>query len=129
MSTAKPEKFLYKNPDGEIFDPEGAIKRHPTLVNLDVTTEISPLYCMEFTMKASGATMARLCQILNAAPVDGDPLNAVVDLKMDTTASECEVDDIMYYLLDNGQHATLGNVATAYLHEATTNQPLELDVP
>lgn len=128
MSTAKPEKVMYKNPDGEIFDPEGAIMRHPALANLDVTLETSPAGDMGFTIRAAGRAMARLCQILNSAPVNGDPLHAVVNLKMDTTASECDIDDIMYYLLDNDQHATLGNVATGYLHEATTDQPLELDV-
>ena len=67
MSTAKPEKVIYKNPDGEMFDPEAAIMRHPALANIDVALERSPSYGPEFTIKASAWTMARLCQILNAA--------------------------------------------------------------
>lgn len=128
MSTAKPEKVMYKNPDGEIFDPEGAIKRHPALATLDVVLEASPSGHLVFKLTASGSTMARLCQILNAAPVNCDPLHATVNLKMDTTAGECEVDDIMYYLLDNGEPATLESVAAAYLHEVETDCPLELDI-
>lgn len=128
MSTAKPEKFLYKNPDGEIFDPEGAIKRHTELANLDVTLETNPSGDLEFITRASGATMARLCQILNSAPVNGNPLKAIVNLWGDTTVSECEREDILYFLSDNGHDATLENIAAAHLHEATTNQPLELDV-
>lgn len=128
MSTTNHQKTLYKNHDGEIFDPEGAIKRHTALANIDVTLETDPSGDLEFTTRASSATMARLCQILNAAPVNGDPLHATVNLKMDTTAGECEVDDIMYYLLDNGEPATLESVAAAYLHEVETDCPLELDI-
>lgn len=64
MSTAKPEKVLYKNPDGEIFDPEAAIKRHPALANLDVTLETNPSGDLEFIARASGTTMARPSQNL-----------------------------------------------------------------
>ena len=53
MSTAKPEKVMYKNPDGEIFDPEGAIKRHPALASLDVTLETSPAGDLGFTIRAT----------------------------------------------------------------------------
>lgn len=128
MSTAKPEKVMYKNPNGEIFDPEGAIKRHPALATLDVVLEVPPPGHLVFKLMASGSTMARLCQILNSAPVNGNPLKAIVNLWGDTTVSECDREDILYFLSDNGYDATLENIAAAYLHEATTNQPLELDV-
>lgn len=128
MSTAKPEKVMYKNPDGEIFDPEGAIKRHPALASLDATLKANSSGDLEFIIRAGGRAMARLCQILNSAPVNGNPLKAIVNLWGDTTVSECEREDILYFLSDNGYDATLENIAAAYLHEATTNQPLELDV-
>lgn len=38
MTDKKIEKILYKNPDGEIFDPEAAIMRHPTSAELTYTT-------------------------------------------------------------------------------------------
>lgn len=128
MSTAKPEKVMYKNPDGEIFDPEAAIKRHHTLTTLDVTVEVSPSYGLEFTMKATGATMARLCQILNAAPANGDPLNAIVDLDLDTTANESEREALVDYIGAVGLSATPENIADAYLSETNSHKPLELDV-
>lgn len=128
MSTAKPEKVMYKNPDGEIFDPEGAIKRHPALATLDVVLEASPSGHLVFKLMASGSTMARLCQILNAAPVSGDPLRAIVDLDLDTTANEAEREALVDYLAAIGDASTLEHVAAAYLYEVTTGQPLELDV-
>lgn len=129
MSTAKPKKVLYKNPDGEIFDPEAAIKRHPALANLDVTLETSASGDLEFTTIASGATMARLCQILNSAPVNGDPLHAIVPLRLYSNATECDIEDIEYFLHDNGLDPTLENIAIGYLSEAETTAILELDVP
>lgn len=66
--TDKTNKVVYKNPGGEIFDPEAAIMRHPALANIDVSLEHTPSYDLEFTIRASNWTMARLCQILNAAP-------------------------------------------------------------
>lgn len=128
MTREKTEKVLYKLPNGEIFDPEGAIKRHPALANLDVTLETNPSGDLEFITRASGATMARLCQILNSAPVNGDPLRAIVNLDLDTTANEAEREALVDYLNSIGHNPTLGNVAAAYLHEATTSQPLELDI-
>lgn len=128
MTTANPKKVLYKNPDGEIFDPEGAIKRHTALANLDVTLETNPSGDLQFIARASGTTMARLCQILNAAPVNGDPLRAIVNLDLDTTANEAQREALVDYLGSIGHEPTLENVATAYLHEAATDQPLDLDV-
>lgn len=128
MTTTNHQKTMFKNPDGEIFDPEGAIKRHTALANLDVTLETNPSGDLEFIARASGTTMARLCQILNAAPVNGDPLRAIVNLDLDTTANEAMREALVDYLGAIGQEPTLGNIATAYLHNATTDQPLELDV-
>lgn len=128
MSTAKPEKVMYKNPSGEIFDPEGAIKRHPALANLDVVLETNPSGDLEFIARASGATMARLCQILNSAPVNGDPLHAIVLLRLNSNVPECDIEDIEYFLHDNRLDPTLENIATGYLSEAATTAILELDV-
>lgn len=128
MTDKKIEKVVYKNPDGEIFDPEAAIMRHPALENIGVSLEHSPSYDLEFTIRASSWTMARLCQILNAAPVNGDPLHAIVNLWGDTTVTECEREDINYFLSENGYDATLKNIATGYLYAVDNKQPLEIDV-
>lgn len=55
--------------------------------------------------------MARLVEILNAAPVDGNPLNAIVNLEIDSTASDDAREKIARYLADNGYDAALENIA------------------
>lgn len=128
----KPEKVMYKNPDGEIFDVDGAFMRHPAITpgkaNIDLWVKAERYTGLYFELRLSAKTMARLVQILNSAPVNGDPLNAIVNLWGDTTVSECEREDILYYLLENGYDATLENIAAGYLYEVDGNEPLGIDV-
>lgn len=125
-------KFMYRNTDGELFDVEGAFTRHTALVgnksDLDISVATNPSYELDFTISVGAGTMARLCQILNAAPVNGDPLGATVNLKLDTTATSCEVEDIGYFLFDNDLPPTLENIAAGYLHEGERHDPLEVNV-
>lgn len=126
------EKIVFKNPDGEVYDVYGAFDRHPALTgrnaDTDISVELNPSYELEFTIRVGAGTMARLIQILNAAPVDGNPLNAIVNLWGDTTVSECEREDILYFLSENGYDATLENIAAGYLYEVDGNKPLGIDV-
>lgn len=128
----KPEKVMYKNPDGEIFDVDGAFMRHPAIApgkaNIDLWVKAERHYGLYFELRLSSGAMARLVQILNSAPVDGDPLNAIVNLWGDTTVSECEREDISYFLSENGYDATLENIAAGYLYEVDGNKPLGIDV-
>lgn len=128
----KPEKVMYKNPDGEIFDVDGTFMRHPAIApgkaNIDLWVKAERHIGLYFELRLSGGTMARLVQILNSAPVNGDPLNAIVNLWGDTTVSECEREDILYYLSENGYDATLENIAAGYLYEVDGNKPLGIDV-
>lgn len=127
MTRKKTEKVLYKLPNGERLDVEGAFKRHPALSTVDALVERSGPADIQFTITASPWTMARLVQILNSAPVNGDPLNAIVPLRLYSNATECDVEDIEYFLHDNHLDATLENIAVGYLSEAATTDPLELD--
>ena len=128
----KPEKVMYKNPDGEIFDVDGAFMRHPAIapgkadIDLWVKAERYNGLCLEL-MLSSGA-MARLVQILNAAPVNGDPLNAIVNLELDSTAETWTRERIARYLADVGANPTLKNCAAGYLYEVGENKPLKIDV-
>ena len=98
-------KFMYKTSTGEIFDVEGAFKRHPVITpgkaGIDLWVESGRHNGLHFELRLSAGTMARLCQILNAAPVNGGPLGAIVNLKLNTTATSCEVEDIGYFHFDN----------------------------
>lgn len=125
-------KFMYKTPTGEIFDVDGAFSRHPAITpgkaSIDMWVETEPNNGLYFELRLSPYAMARLCQILNAAPVNGDPLAATVNLKLDTTATSCEVEDIGYFLFDNDLPPTLENIAAGYLHEGERHEPLEVNV-
>lgn len=130
--TEKTEKVVFENPDGEVYDVYGAFDRHPALTgrnaDTDISVELNPSYELEFTIRVGAGTMARLVQILNSAPVDGDPLNAIVNLEIYSTAAEHDRERIARYLADNGYDATLENVAAGYVYNAQSfTRPLEID--
>lgn len=126
------EKIMYETHDGEIFDVDGAFKRHPAITpgkaNIDLTAHIERHTGLYFELRLSDKAMARLVQILNAAPVNGDPLQAIVNLDLDTTANEAETEKIAAFLSGNGYDATLENVAAGYLYAVSSDKPLLLDV-
>jgi hypothetical protein len=128
----KTEKVVYENPDGEIFDVDGAFKRHlsiaPGKANIDLWVKAERSNGLYFELRLSAGTMARLVQILNAAPVDGNPLQAIVSLDLDTTANEAEREALVDYLSGNGYDATLENVAAGYIYDLSSDKPLLLDV-
>ena len=130
--TEKTEKIVFENPDGEIYDVYGAFDRHPALTgrnaDTDISVDLNPSYELEFTTRVGAGTMARLVQILNAAPVNGDTLNATVNLEIDPTAAEHDRERIARYLADNGYGATLENVAAGYVYNVQSfTRPLEID--
>lgn len=127
----KTEKAVFENPDGEVYDVYGAFERHPALTgrnaDTDISVELNPSYELEFTIKVGAGTMARLVQILNAAPVNGDPLNAIVNLEIDSTASDRAREKIARYLADNGYEATLENIAAGYIYNVDSLDELQVD--
>ena len=131
MTNEKTEKVIYKTPSGEIFDVEGAFKRHPAITtgraNIDLWVNTDRHGGLYFEIRLYGETMARLTQILNAAPVDGDPLNAIVNLEIDSTASDYAREKIARYLADNGYEATLENIAAGYIYNVDSLDELQVD--
>ena len=131
MTTEKTEKVVYENPDGEIFDVDGAFKRHPAIApgkaNIDLWVKAERHNGLYFELRLSSGTMARLVQILNAAPVNGDPLNAIVSLDIDTTASIYAREKIARYLADNGYEATLENIAAGFVYNIDSLNELQVD--
>lgn len=108
---------------------DGAL--HPALTgrnaDTDISVDLNPSYEMEFTIRVGAGTMARLVQILNAAPVDGDPLNVTVNLEIDSTASDRAREKIARYLADNGYEATLENIAAGYVYNVDSLNELQVD--
>ena len=131
MTNKKTEKVMYKTPSGEIFDVEGAFERHPAITpgkaNIDLWVESERYNGIHFKLRLSAKAMARLTQILNSAPVDGDPLNAIVNLEIDSTASGYARENIARYLADNGYEATLENIAAGYIYNVDSLDELQVD--
>lgn len=131
MTEQKTEKVVYENPDGEIFDVDGAFKRHPAIApgksNIDLWVKAERCNGLYFELRLSAGTMARLVQILNAAPVNGDPLNAIVSLDIDTTASIYAREKIARYLADNDYEATLENIAAGFVYNVDSLKDLQVD--
>lgn len=121
------KKTLYKLPNGEIFDAEAAFARHPALITADILITREVPHDIRFTITVNPWTMSKLVQILDSAPVNGNPLNAIVPLRLCSNATEYDIEDIEYFLHDNHLDPTLENIAIGYLSEAATTDPLELD--
>lgn len=125
------EKIMYETHDGEIFDMYGAFKRHPAITlgkaNIDLTVNIERHTGLYFELRLSDKAMARLVQILNAAPVNGDPLNVTVNLDMDTSASNRAHEQITRYLSEIGGNPTLSNIAAGYIYHVDSLNGLQVD--
>lgn len=140
--TDKTPKTKYEITPGEFVDVTGAFDRHPALngVQLETDTEstrVSRALTWEtktihtpvgYGLWMSPTAFSALIKILNAAPANGDPLQAIVNLYLDTTANEAELEAMVDYLGAIGCNSTLENTAAAYLHEVKSNKPLLLDV-
>lgn len=130
MTNEKTEKVMYKTPAGEIFDVEGAFRRHPAITpgkaNIDLWVKSERYNGIHFELRVNAETMARLVQILNAAPVNGDPLQAIVNL-MDVVMFQHERDRLVRFLDENDHEPTLENIAAWYL-EAGSKYALPVDV-
>ncbi len=138
---------MYEINPGEWVDVEAVFDRHTTLTDrrglfkLELSADVEHervavaktgkahnIYTpIGFTLKVSGANLSALIKILNAAPVNGDPLNAIVNLEIDSTASDRARERIARYLTDNGYEATLENVAAGYVYNVDNLNELQVD--
>lgn len=125
------EKIMYETRDGEIFDVDGAFKRHPAIApgkaNIDLTVNIERHTGLYFELRLSDKAMARLVQILNAAPVNGDPLNAIVNLEIDSNASDRARENIARYLAQKKATPTLEHIAAGYVYNVDSLNDLHVD--
>lgn len=125
------EKIVYETHDGQIFDVDGAFKRHPAITpgkaNIDLTVNVERHTGLYFELRLSDKAMASLVQILNAAPVNGDPLNVTVNLDLDTNASNHAHEQITRYLSEIGGNPTLSNIAAGYIYHVDSINALQVD--
>lgn len=137
----------YEINPGEWVDIEAAFDRHTALtarrdlfeleLHPDVirervasakTGEVKNVYTpIGFTLKVSGANLSALIKILNAAPVNGDPLNAIVNLEIDSTASDRARENIARYLAQKKATPTLEHIAAGYVYTVDSLNALHVD--
>lgn len=141
--TNKTPKILHEITPGEYVDINTAFDRHPALhgIQLEADTESTRVSSAKtgktktvhtvvgYGLWMSPAMFSALVKILNAAPVNGDPLNAIVSLDIDTTASIYAREKIARYLADNGYEATLENVAAAILYSGADTPYAKITLP
>lgn len=131
MTNEKTEKVVYETPAGEIFDVIGAFERHPAITpgkaNVGLWVKSERYNGIHFKLRLSAEAMARLVQILNAAPVNGDPLNTIVNLEIDSTASDYAREKIARHLANNGDEPTLENIAAGYIYNVDSLDELQVD--
>lgn len=138
MTNKHPNKYEI-NP-GEFVDIAGAFDRHPALngIQLETDTESTRVSramtgetktihtTVGYGLWMSPTTFSALIKILNAAPVNGDPLQATVNL-MDVVIFQHERDHLARFLEENNHEPTLENIADWYL-ESGTKYALPVDV-
>lgn len=132
----------YEISPGEFVDVAGAFDRHPALngIQLETDTESTRVSramtgetktihtTVGYGLWMSPTAFSALIKILNAAPANGDPLQAIVNLYIDSSADEAELEAMVDYLGSCGYNSTLENVAAAYLYYVKSDKPLLLDV-
>lgn len=107
-----------------------AFNRHSRLNNALLNMEtLTAAHIDEVTINLSAGHVRALTQILNMAPLDGDPLNLPVNIEADTDLLEREEERTSLYLHDNGMEPTLENVAAAFLYSGADTPYINITLP
>lgn len=107
-----------------------AFNRHNSLYNalLGNLKTLTTAHAEEVTITLDAGHVRALTRILNAAPLDGDPLNTRVNVETDTDAWEIDASKINRYLEDNDWEPTLNNVAAAFIYTETDFSQLDINL-
>lgn len=107
-----------------------AFNRHNSLYSalLGNLKTLTTAYNEEVTITLDAGRVRALTRILNAAPLDGDPLNTRVNIVTDTDAMETDASKINRYLEDNDWEPTLNNVAAAFIYAECDCSDLDIEL-
>lgn len=107
-----------------------AFNRHNSLYNalLGNLKTLTTAHAVEVSITLDAGKVRALTRILNAAPLDGDPLNTRVNVETDTDAWETDASKINRYLEDNNWEPTLNNVAAAFIYTETDFSQLDINL-
>jgi len=107
-----------------------AFNRHNSLYNalLGNMQTLTAAHTEEVTITLDAGHVRALTRILNAAPLDGNPLNTRVNVETDTAAWETAASKINRYLEDNDWEPPLNNVAAAFIYTETEFSQLNINL-
>lgn len=107
-----------------------AFNRHNSLYNalLGNMQTLTNAHIEEVSITLDAGHVRALTRILNAAPLDGDALNARVNVETDTDAWETDASKINRYLKENDLEPNLKNVAAAFLYTETDLSHLDIEL-
>lgn len=105
-----------------------AFNRHNSLNNALLNMKhLTAAHIDEVTINLDAMHVRALTRILNVAPLDGDPLNAIVNLEIDSTASDRARENIARYLAQKKATPTLEHIAAGYVYTVDSLNELQVD--
>ena len=107
-----------------------AFNRHNSLYNalLGNLKTLTTEHTEDVSITLDAGKVRALTRILNSAPLDGNPLDARVNVATDTDATETVASKINRYLEDNDWEPTLNNVAAAFIYTETDYSDLDIEL-
>lgn len=107
-----------------------AFNRHDSLYNalLGNMQILTTAHTKEVSITLDAGKVRALTRILNAAPLNGDPLNTRVNVVTDTDAWETDASKMNRYLEENDLDPTLNNVAAAFIYAETEFPHMDIEL-
>lgn len=107
-----------------------AFNRHNSLYNalLGNLKTLTIEHTEEVSITLDAGKVRALTRILNAAPLDGDPLYTRVNVQTDTDAWETDASKMNRYLEENDLEPNLNNVAAAFIYAETEFPHMDIEL-
>lgn len=106
-----------------------AFNRHNSLYSalLGNLKTLTTEHTEEVSITLDAGKVRALTRILNMAPLDGDPLNAIVNLENGSNASDRARENIARYLAQKKATPTLEHIAAGYVYTVDSLNELQVD--
>lgn len=106
-----------------------AFNRHGSLYGalLGNLKTLTTAHTEEVSITLDAGHVRALTRILDMAPLDGDPLNAIVNLEIDSNASDRARENIARYLAQKKATPTLEHIAAGYVYTVDSLNALHVD--
>lgn len=106
-----------------------AFNRHNSLYNalLGNLKTLTTTHAEDVSITLDAGHVRALTRILNMAPLDGDPLNAIVNLEIYSNASDRARENIARYLAQKKATPTLEHIAAGYVYTVDSLNALHVN--